>query len=140
MHTDRRRLIEVLRRAVAALLREQRADGHWRGELEGDSILESEYILMKFILGQEDRPMADGRPGRVVLARIANHLRSLQGPDGDLRIECAIALGDHGRAASAALPALRAVEADDDEDLRIQATLAIAKIRPELLRQEAVGS
>ncbi len=31
--------------------------GYWVGELQGDSILESEYILLKFILGQEsDEP------------------------------------------------------------------------------------
>ncbi len=70
------------RRAADALLSLQRDDGHWCGELQGDSILESEYILMKFILGQEEQPMADGRPGRLVLARIGNYLRSLQREDG----------------------------------------------------------
>ena len=73
---------ENLRRAIGALTRLQHADGHWRGELEGDSILASEYILMKFVLGQEREPMADGRPGLGVLGRIGNHLRSLQRSDG----------------------------------------------------------
>ncbi len=73
---------EAYRRAVGALLSLQHPDGHWRGELQGDSILESEYLLMKFILGQEDEPVADGRPGRVVLGRIANYLRGLQREDG----------------------------------------------------------
>ncbi|MCZ6734794.1 MAG: hypothetical protein O7C65_03275, partial [Planctomycetota bacterium] len=79
---DHSRLIGTLRCAVEALGRLQHDDGHWCGELQGDSILESEYILMKFILGQEDQPMADGRPGRVVLTRIAGYLRSLQREDG----------------------------------------------------------
>jgi squalene-hopene/tetraprenyl-beta-curcumene cyclase len=70
------------RKAAEALLSLQRDDGHWRGELQGDSILESEYLLMKFILGQESEPMADGRPGPEVLARIARYLRSLQRDDG----------------------------------------------------------
>jgi len=39
--------------------------------IAGDSILESEYILLKFILGQEDDPD---------LPLIANYLRSLQQP------------------------------------------------------------
>jgi len=46
-----------LERAVDALIALQHDDGHWRAELQGDSILESEYLLMKFILGQEDEPM-----------------------------------------------------------------------------------
>src|SRR3954471_9322458 len=62
-----------LARAQVALLRKQDAAGFWCGELQGDSILESEYILLKFILGQESDPE---------LPLIANYLRSLQQPDG----------------------------------------------------------
>src|SRR4051812_3087021 len=62
-----------LARAQVALLRKQDAVGFWCGELQGDSILESEYILLKFILGQESDPE---------LPLIANYLRSLQQPDG----------------------------------------------------------
>ena len=29
-------------------------DGHWRGELEGDTILESEYILTMYYIGRGD--------------------------------------------------------------------------------------
>ena len=54
---DRARLTTTCRRAIDALLSLQKSDGHWCGELQGDSILESEYILMKFILGQEREPM-----------------------------------------------------------------------------------
>ncbi len=68
--------------ATSALYSLQHADGHWRGELEGDSILQSEYLLMKWILHQEDQPMADGRPGRDVLSRILGHLRTQQRADG----------------------------------------------------------
>src|SRR5205814_9590042 len=64
---------QSLRRAQAALLKLQHADGYWVGELQGDSILESEYLLMKFILGQEDDPQ---------LPLIANYLRRLQQGDG----------------------------------------------------------
>ena len=48
-------------------------DGFWCAELQGDSILNSEYILLKFILGQENDPD---------LPPIANYLRSIQQPDG----------------------------------------------------------
>ena len=51
------------------LLAIQKPDGHWCGELQGDSILESEYLLLKWILGQENDP---------TLPRIANYLRRLQ--------------------------------------------------------------
>lgn len=82
---------DVAARAAAALdlaleallgkLRSDRAPAaapaalHWCAELEGDSILSSEYLLMKLILGQED----DNRP---TLLRIANHLRLVQREDG----------------------------------------------------------
>jgi squalene-hopene/tetraprenyl-beta-curcumene cyclase len=40
------------------LLGRQHADGHWCAELEGDSILESEYILLLAWLGKEQSPIA----------------------------------------------------------------------------------
>ena len=64
---------ESLSIAVDALLSMQREDGHWRAELEGDSITNSEYLLMKWILHQEDDPR---------LPRITNYLRMLQREDG----------------------------------------------------------
>jgi len=63
----------ALERARGALLAMQHADGHWRAELEGDSILQSEYILMKFILGQEDDPD---------LPLIRDYLRQQQASNG----------------------------------------------------------
>ncbi len=50
---------------------------HWCAELEGDSILSSEYILMKFILSQESDPAEWAR-----LRRMANQLRLSQRADG----------------------------------------------------------
>jgi squalene-hopene/tetraprenyl-beta-curcumene cyclase len=67
----------TLDRAVAAargaLLAKQAPDGYWCGELQGDSILSSEYILLKWILGQEADPE---------LPLITNYLRKIQQPDG----------------------------------------------------------
>jgi squalene-hopene/tetraprenyl-beta-curcumene cyclase len=56
-----------------ALLLLQNRQGYWVGELQGDSILESEYLLLKFILGQETDPD---------LPKIANYLRNLRNADG----------------------------------------------------------
>ena len=71
----------ALDRAVGALFAKQRPDGHWCAELEGDSILSSEYLLMKWILGQEAAPAAsqdDLRRQR----KSAVYLRMLQREDG----------------------------------------------------------
>ena len=76
------RLANARDRAVSALLSLQHEDGHWCAELEGDSILQSEYILMKWILEQEHSTMFDGRETWEVLTKIANHLRDQQRPDG----------------------------------------------------------
>jgi len=65
-----RRTLEAAARRLLAM---QHPAGYWCGELEGDSILQSEYILMKWILGEEDDPR---------LVKIANHLRSQQRSDG----------------------------------------------------------
>lgn len=47
---------QSLERAREWLLGQQRDDGHWVGELEGDSILESEYVLLMAYLGREGEP------------------------------------------------------------------------------------
>ena len=51
----------------------QNADGHWCGELEGDTILESEYLLLLYFLGRAD----DAR-----FAKGAEYIRRQQLPDG----------------------------------------------------------
>src|SRR5262249_53403141 len=73
--------------AVAALFAKQHSDrafpgpsmpgANWCAELRGESILSSEYLLMKVILEQDSDP-AD----RPRLLRIANHLRLTQRKEG----------------------------------------------------------
>jgi len=46
-------LFTALERTRRCLLDRQAADGHWVGELQGDTILESEYILLMAFLGRE---------------------------------------------------------------------------------------
>ena len=62
----------TLDRAVRELFNQQNEQGFWCAELEGDSILQSEYILLKFIIEQENDPR---------LPKIANYLRRQQRPE-----------------------------------------------------------
>jgi squalene-hopene/tetraprenyl-beta-curcumene cyclase len=63
----------VMQRARRLLLSLQNPDGHWRGELQGDTILESEYILLMAFLCRED----DER-----IRKAANYLIAKERPDG----------------------------------------------------------
>lgn len=64
---------ENIRRAKSCLLGQQRPDGHWVGEMEGDTILESEYILLMCTLGIGDE---------FKLTKAAEYIRRKQLPDG----------------------------------------------------------
>ena len=55
------------------LLAQQHDDGHFVAELEGDSILQSEYVLLLAYLGQHESPLA---------RRLARRLIRTQRPDG----------------------------------------------------------
>ncbi|MCA1594931.1 MAG: squalene--hopene cyclase [Chloroflexi bacterium] len=59
--------------ARACLLGMQRPTGYWCGELEGDSILESEYILLMYSLGRHRDPLTQ---------KVAAYLRKRQTPRG----------------------------------------------------------
>ncbi|NLI00114.1 MAG: squalene--hopene cyclase [Chthonomonadales bacterium] len=50
-------LDQAILRAQRWLLASQQPDGHWVGELEGDTILESEYALLLQFLGRDDPRM-----------------------------------------------------------------------------------
>jgi squalene-hopene/tetraprenyl-beta-curcumene cyclase len=64
------RAIDCARRC---LLDMQQADGHWVGELQGDTILESEYVLLMAFLGREDEE---------VCRKAANYIRRQQMREG----------------------------------------------------------
>ena len=55
--SEQARVPSAIEAASERLRSLQSADGHWCGELEGDTILESEYLLLLFYLGRahEDR-------------------------------------------------------------------------------------
>src|SRR5437016_10394829 len=46
-------LVTGIDRACRCLLGLQAADGHWCGELQGDTLLESEYVLLMAFLSRE---------------------------------------------------------------------------------------
>jgi squalene-hopene/tetraprenyl-beta-curcumene cyclase len=64
---------EAAARTTGWLLERQHPDGHWCAELEGDTILESEYILLLAFLGREGSDLA---------RRAARYLLEKQLPDG----------------------------------------------------------
>jgi squalene-hopene/tetraprenyl-beta-curcumene cyclase len=67
-------LEEHIQRATRALLDQQRPDGHWVFELEADSTIPAEYILMRHHLGEP----VDAELER----KIAVYLRRVQGAHG----------------------------------------------------------
>jgi squalene-hopene/tetraprenyl-beta-curcumene cyclase len=66
-------LLSALEAGRRYLLSLQQPDGHWVGELEGDTILESEYVLLRLFMGCLD----DDR-----LRKLANYIRKVQRPEG----------------------------------------------------------
>jgi squalene-hopene/tetraprenyl-beta-curcumene cyclase len=64
---------DAIDRTTGWLLAQQHADGYWCGELEGDTILESEYILLLAWLGRE---------GTEIARQAANYLVKKQLPSG----------------------------------------------------------
>ncbi len=59
--------------SAEALLRHQRADGHWSFELEADATIPAEYILLEHFLGCINQPLHE---------RMANYLREIQEDHG----------------------------------------------------------
>jgi squalene-hopene/tetraprenyl-beta-curcumene cyclase len=64
---------DAMRRTQHWLLRRQETEGYWCAELEGDTILESEFILLWAFLGRREDPLC---------ARLAKHMLAQQLPSG----------------------------------------------------------
>ncbi|HKP87073.1 MAG TPA: prenyltransferase/squalene oxidase repeat-containing protein, partial [Blastocatellia bacterium] len=75
--TIERDLLVDVRRAIRSaqdyLLQIQHSDGHWCGELEGDTILESEYVLTMHFIGRSDEDR---------VRKAANYIRQKALPTG----------------------------------------------------------
>jgi len=70
---QRRDVGEAMAAAQQHLFSIQQPDGHWCGELEGDTILESEYAMTLHFLGRTDSPK---------FRKAANYIRAKQEPGG----------------------------------------------------------
>lgn len=70
---DQASLDRTISRAVDWLIAQQRRDGHWCAELEGDTILESEYILLMAYLGRHREP---------VCVKASKYMLTLQNSEG----------------------------------------------------------
>ena len=57
---------------VEWFLNQQQGDGHWRGPLEGDTILESEYLLIRAWAGQLDDADVVGCGERILREQLPN--------------------------------------------------------------------
>ena len=66
-------LDDAIHNASAALMRRQRADGHWVFELEADATIPAEYVLLEHYLDRIDPALE---------AKIGNYLRRVQGEHG----------------------------------------------------------
>src|SRR3954466_16253773 len=66
-------LDHALARARQCLLSQQNADGHWCAELQGDTILEYEYVMLMAFLGRE---------GEEKVKKAARYLVSQERPGG----------------------------------------------------------
>ncbi len=67
------RIDRAVEAAQARLFALQHPDGHWCGELQGDTILESEYLLLLYFLG---------RSGEERFGKAAEYIRRQQLPGG----------------------------------------------------------
>ena len=68
---------QAVDRTTRWLLSAQFPAGCWWGELEADITLESDYIVYNHVIGQHESPK---------IAKLANHIRRLQLPDGGWNI------------------------------------------------------
>jgi squalene-hopene/tetraprenyl-beta-curcumene cyclase len=67
------RLGEALNATKDWLLDQQHPEGYWVGELEGDTILESEYVLLMAHIGRHDHP---------ICVKLCRYIYENQRPDG----------------------------------------------------------
>ncbi len=113
---DHGRGADAIDRTAAWLLARQADDGHWRAPLEGDSILESEYVLLLAWAGRLDAPEAAGAASRILRLQRAAGGWSIY-PGGPIDVSAsvkaylALKLLGHGADEPALVRARRAIEA-----------------------------
>ncbi len=73
---------KAIQLATHRLLELQRPEGHWVGELEADTTLESDYILLQLWLYQPDSSGRWSPPHRTRLEKAARYILERQSPAG----------------------------------------------------------
>ena len=66
-------VVRTLAQSASALLQRQQQDGHWRFDLEADTTIPAEYMLLQHLLGTVDRTREQ---------QLADYIISKQLPDG----------------------------------------------------------
>ncbi|MCI0640530.1 MAG: squalene--hopene cyclase [Gemmataceae bacterium] len=75
--------------AVHCLLSMQKPDGHWCAELQGDTILESEYILLMAILGRDQQERVR-KAARYILTQMGDHGAWSNYPGGPVEVSVSV--------------------------------------------------
>ncbi len=93
-HVDSERALldagaEAISRTRAWLLDRQAADGHWRAPLEGDTILESEFILLLAWAGRLDDARIRGAADRILREQLPAGGWAIH-PDGPVDISASV--------------------------------------------------
>lgn len=82
-------LDDSIRRSVDWFGAQQSSDGHWCAELEGDTILESEYVLLLAWLGEHESEVAH-QAARYILSKQQPNGGWSQFPGGELDISVSV--------------------------------------------------
>ncbi len=82
-------LDNAIEKAVRFLLDLQEADGYWVGELEGDTILESEYIILMRFLGRGDNSKLNKAARFILEKQMANGGWAIF-PDGPVDVSASV--------------------------------------------------
>ena len=104
-------------RATAGWLRDrQHDDGHWRGPLEGDTILESEYLLIRAWAGRLDADVAAAAARRILREQLPTGGWAIH-PGGPVDVSASVK----------AYLALKLVGEDPESEPLVRARKAIAR-------------
>ena len=87
--SEKRAVARAIDRTASWLLDRQAADGHWRGPLEGDSILESEYILILAWAGRLDGDEIAGAAARILAQQLPEGGWAIH-PDGPVDVSASV--------------------------------------------------
>ena len=109
-------LDDAMRATAGWLGDRQHGDGHWRGPLEGDTILESEYLLIRAWAGRLDADVAAAAARRILREQLPAGGWAIH-PDGPVDVSASVK----------AYLALKLVGEDPESEPLVRARKAIAR-------------